>query len=422
MLAALAVVREREADLRLHCIHVNHGIRPRAECLGDADFVRSLCEELRVPCRVVSVPPGKIAAAAKKKGIGIEAAARLYRRREWFREAARLEPVRVLVAHTADDALETALMRILRGAGPAGLAAMPAGKGRILRPLITLSRSDVLGYLAEKKLSWREDSSNADISYLRNRVRQRLIPGLNEHFPRWRTALASLAQTQSLAADFIAGEAQRRIVWGADGDGCRAATLVTDANNFFAQPAIVREEALFLGIDRLLAAVPAVSALSSSVKRINIRRFCEGTTAALDLGPVRLTRDSQRITISPAVKKDTLAFSLAPQLTESGFSLLINAPGLYTLKGVTVNVQERAAETGENGFLAMLPLVIRPSFKEDRVAHHAAGSRCFTAADALGPAAFIGSAGLVRRRDGQAGGTLYAVNISVISSNGGIDV
>jgi tRNA(Ile)-lysidine synthase len=298
MLAALAAVKWRK-DFALHCIHVEHGIRPEAESRGDAAFVRSLCEKLQVPCRVVSIAPGKIAAAAKDRGMGIEAAARHYRHRAWFREAARLEaesgvpaaalPVRVLTAHTADDMRETVLMRLLRGAGPSGLAAMPVSRGRILRPLLSLSRCDVLDYLSEKNISWREDSTNADIRFLRNRVRRCLIPLLEESFPQWRGGIAALAETQSLVADFIQSEAALRVQWQP-----APQSLYTNAGTFFAQPPIIREEALFQGIDQLLPAARA----SHTIKRKNIHRFCEGGITAIDLGPLRLTRDSHRITIS----------------------------------------------------------------------------------------------------------------------------
>ena len=307
MLAALAAVRP--AGLR--CIHVEHGIRPAQESRGDAAFVRSLCEKLQVPCRVVSIAPGKVAAAAKERGMGIEAAARHYRRRAWFREAARLEakrpeakrpeakrpeakrpeaaPVRVLTAHTADDMRETVLMRILRGAGPSGLAAMPHSRGRILRPLISLSRRDVLNYLNEKNISWREDSTNTDTHFLRNRVRRCLIPLLEESFPQWQGGLTALAQTQSLVADFMQREAAQRVQWQP-----ALLSLSTDTETFFAQAPIIREEALFQGIDELLPATRT----SHTIKRKNIRRFCKGGITAIDLGPLRLTKDSRRITIS----------------------------------------------------------------------------------------------------------------------------
>jgi len=306
MLAALAAVRDKgQTALNLRCIHVEHGIRPAEESQGDAAFVRSLCEQFEVPCRVVSIAPGKIAAAAKDRGMGIEAAARHYRHRAWFREAARLEaesgapggaalPARVLTAHTADDMRETVLMRLLRGAGPSGLAAMPVSRGRILRPLISLSRRDALNYLSEKNISWREDSTNSDIRFLRNRVRRRLIPLLEESFPQWRVGVAALGETQSLAADFIQSEAALRVQWQT-----APQSRSTDTQNFFAQPPIIREEALFQGIDQLLPSASAFKrAASQTIKRKNIHRFCEGGITAIDLGSLRLTRDARRITIS----------------------------------------------------------------------------------------------------------------------------
>jgi tRNA(Ile)-lysidine synthase len=394
MLCALAAVREK-FDLR--CIHIEHGIRTEAESRGDAEFVRGLCKELNVPCKIVSIKPGKIAAVAKERGIGIEAAARLFRRRAWFREAKRLEAlpekpkVRILVAHTADDALETTLMRILRGAGPAGLAAMPASRGRIIRPLINLRRSDIIDYLTEKKIPWREDSSNSDIRFLRNRMRHRLIPMLNESFPNWRTALTAFAETQSLAAEFIRNEAKDRVLWQplSDSQG-----LYTDAGVFFTQPVIVREEALFQGIDTLLARLPAwPTAHSQTIKRANIRRFCEGEKKAVDLGHIRLKKDAKRVFIS------------IPAGGEYGFSLLINKPGLYTLKGTAIEACEIPVNGNkeEDAFFALLPLVLRPCFKEDtfKCQEKFAGN-CITAVDMLGAAACICEGKTVRRRDNAA--------------------
>jgi tRNA(Ile)-lysidine synthase len=386
MLCALADVREKAFELR--CIHVEHGIRPEVESRGDAEFVKSLCKELNVPCKVVHVKPGRIAAVAKERGIGVEAAARLFRRRAWFHEAKRLN-ARILVAHTADDALETTLMRILRGAGPSGLAAMPASRGRILRPLISLRRSDVIDYLKEKKIPWREDKTNADIQFLRNRVRLRLIPLLNESFPQWRAALESFAETQSLAADFIQSEAGTRVLWQALG-ASRDPALYTDAGVFFAQPALIREEALFQGIDRLLS-LARVSIPSRTVKRKNIRRFCEGAITAADLGPVRIKKDSQKIILSPA-----------PSPHEYGFSLLINKPGLYTLKGAGLEVCEAKGKEGEGVFFAFLPLALRPGLKEDAVKCFRKPSGEFIAAiDTLGTAACITRDKLLWRRDNQ---------------------
>ena len=100
MLAALCAVTQKE---NIFCLHVDHGLRPAEESSGDAEFVRDFCREAGINCDVVSIPPGKIALFARRRGIGIEAAARFFRRRALFRQAARLgENVVILTAHTKD--------------------------------------------------------------------------------------------------------------------------------------------------------------------------------------------------------------------------------------------------------------------------------------------------------------------------------
>ena len=320
MLTALCAVICKE---RLCCIHVEHGIRQPEESRGDADFVRSYCKKLGIKCRIVSIPQGKIAFSARRKGTGIEAAARFFRRKALFGEALKLgENTRILIAHTKDDLLETALMRVLRGCGPAGLAAMPAEKREnnkeqriILRPLLSVSREDVIGYLKVKGISWREDSTNTDEKLLRNRIRRRLVPLLNETFPSWKTGISNMAETQSFAADFIAAEAKQRIRWEfVDKPLNFHPTLPvpcfsTDEEFFFTQPLIIREEALFLAIDRLLKGKKNIN----SIKRSVVRRFCEGKVNAADLGPVIVKREKGKI-ISSRKQKDFF---------ESGTSLLI---------------------------------------------------------------------------------------------------
>ena len=322
MLTALSIVMRNE---RLYCIHVEHGIRPPEESRGDAFFVRDYCQKLGIECRMVSIPQGKIASFARKKGAGIEAAARFFRRKALFGEASKLgENTRILVAHTKDDLLETALMRVLRGCGPAGLAAMPAEKIEknkkqriILRPLLSVNREDVINYLTAKGIQWREDSTNTDEKFLRNRIRRRLVPLLNETFPSWKTAVSNMAETQSLAADFIAEEAKNRICWELFHEPHEPArtkknkhfVLFTNEENFFAQPLIIREEALFLAIDRFLKGKKNMS----SIKRSVIRQFCSKSAAAADLGVVQVRKEGGKILLSRKRK----------EFFESGVSILI---------------------------------------------------------------------------------------------------
>jgi tRNA(Ile)-lysidine synthase len=351
MLAALAEIR-REKGWALRCLHVEHGIRPAEESRGDAAAVRELCKNLEVPCRVVHIPPGAVAEAARSRRIGIEAAARLFRHAAWNREAVRTGAGRVLVAHTRDDLLETALMRVLRGAGPAGLAAMPRVRGRIVRPLLELSRPQVLAYLEGRGIPFRTDSTNADSAFLRNRIRNRLVPLLDELFPGWRTSLANLGETQHLVAEFLAGEAERRVPWEAapgagGGPGLRERRAYRVSRTaFFSQPEIIREEGVFLAADKIGGGQP---------RRGSVRRFTREGPKALDLGGLRLTAEGDWVTAS----------SLDRGRREEGFSLLIKEPGIYKLKEYALTL--RCLPEGERGcgagvsFRAGLPLVLRPS-------------------------------------------------------------
>jgi tRNA(Ile)-lysidine synthase len=278
----------------LKCLHVEHGLRPAEESRGDADFVFDYCKKNGIECFVVHIKPGKIAAFAKRKGIGIEAAARFFRHKALRLHAEQLgENTAILTGHTKDDLLETALMRVLRGSGPAGLAVMPKKRGRFVRPLLAKTRADVIGYLTAKGISWREDATNTDEMFLRNKVRKRLVPLLDEAFPSWKAGVDAMANTQSLTADFIAEEAKKRIKWAVLPE-----SSFTETKNFFAQPQIIREEAVFQAIDEMLKNKKNFK----SIKRSVIRKFCSGA-AAVDLGAVRVKQEGEKIIVSFAQKE-----------------------------------------------------------------------------------------------------------------------
>jgi tRNA(Ile)-lysidine synthase len=320
MLAALSVLVPKE---RLFCLHVEHGIRPPEESLGDAEFVRDFCEKQKINFRVKSVPPGKVASFARRTGI--EAAARFFRRRALLKEARRIgKKVFILTAHTKDDMLETVLMRVLRGAGPAGLAAMPVKSGQFIRPLLSMNRADVIDYLKEKKVPWREDSTNKDEKFTRNKVRRTLVPLLDESFPDWRKGLSAMAETQSLAAEYFDRKAKQRIKWEQE-----AGDLVTDAEKFFAQDRIIREEAIFRGIDLFPSVRVRGKSRFHSIKRSVVRRFCEGFMKASHLGQLNVSQKDGKVVLS-AKKKD---------FSERGFSLLIKEPGLYNLNNIAIEVR-----------------------------------------------------------------------------------
>jgi tRNA(Ile)-lysidine synthase len=199
LLHALHLLAGRNG-FRLVAAHLDHGLRP--DSARDAAFCRRVCRTLRIPVRVARAD---VRARAAKDGGGIEEAARL--ERHAFLEAVRLREgaAWIVLAHTRDDQAETVLLRLLRGSGSAGLGAMRARAGRILRPMLRVTRQDVLDHLAAHGLAWREDPSNADPAFLRNRVRHELIPYLEGRFnPGVREALARTASVLAEEAELLA--------------------------------------------------------------------------------------------------------------------------------------------------------------------------------------------------------------------------
>jgi len=170
-----------DMDFRLIALHVNHGLSPNADSW--AGFCATICRELGVPLDVVRVD------VPRDTGEGLESAARRARHQALQERSADW----ILLAHHADDQAETVLHNLLRGAGVRGAAAMPPARGRILRPLLGLSRSTLLEYAQAHRLTWIEDESNADCRYTRNYLRREVLPVITSRFPRAGEQLAAAA-------------------------------------------------------------------------------------------------------------------------------------------------------------------------------------------------------------------------------------
>jgi tRNA(Ile)-lysidine synthase len=183
----------------LHAAHLHHGLRG-AEADADLAFARELAARLGLPFHEarVDVPAQALADPASGKAAETteEAARRV--RYGWFRQLmASGEVDAVATAHTLDDQAETVLAKFLRGAWTEGLAGIHPTidfpEGRILRPLLAVSRAEIETYLNALGQSWREDSSNRHLTFTRNRIRHELLPLLEGWNPRLREHLTQMA-------------------------------------------------------------------------------------------------------------------------------------------------------------------------------------------------------------------------------------
>ena len=184
---------------RLKVITIDHGIRSEEESGGDAAFVENFCRGHGIFVRKVLFEKGLVLEEAQKRSLGIEEAARFLRYRA-FDDFAGQEKVDFLcLAHNQNDQMETVLMRFLQGSACEGLGGIPRKRGAIIRPLLDISRSQIEGYLTSLGVSWRTDSTNADSRYTRNKIRNKLVPVLDELFPGWKKSV--LAGSRKARAD-----------------------------------------------------------------------------------------------------------------------------------------------------------------------------------------------------------------------------
>lgn len=180
--AAVAAKQRAGGRGAMRVAHLNHRLRDDSK--ADAQWVAALCRNLNVPCETGTAEIGQLAVA---KGDGLEDAARTARYDFLLRVAEEFGARYVAVAHTANDQVETVLHRILRGTGLAGLAGMPATRPlsaavTIVRPLLAVRRDAVVAYLSTLGQDFREDASNRDPRFTRNRLRHELLPHVRAEY------------------------------------------------------------------------------------------------------------------------------------------------------------------------------------------------------------------------------------------------
>ncbi len=217
LLAGLVELRD-DCRLELHVVHVDHGLRP--ESRGDAEYVRRLCARWNVP---LNVTRANVKELRRTEKLSVEEAARKARHHALLEEAAAYKADAIALGHTADDQIETVLLSLLRGAGLRGLAGMteqsespftlPTGERvPILRPLLAVTRADVIGYLKDRRLRPRQDASNADPEHLRNRVRHELLPLMERIRGGASDAVGRASEDARLALEYV--ESQADGLWG----------------------------------------------------------------------------------------------------------------------------------------------------------------------------------------------------------------
>ena len=186
--------------------HVNHGLRGR-ESDQDERFVRDMAFRLgfMFECRRVDTEDFR-----NRNRLSLEDAGRKLRYEVFSEVMEGTSARRIATAHTLNDQAETVLMRFLRGSGARGLSGISPSDGSLIRPLINVTKDEARRWLESKGVVWREDSSNELNQFLRNRIRNELLPVLETYNPAVQRVLSRTAAVSAAEADFISREAEKK--------------------------------------------------------------------------------------------------------------------------------------------------------------------------------------------------------------------
>jgi tRNA(Ile)-lysidine synthase len=304
-----------DADIGLWVIHVDHGARP--ESAEDAEFVREVSAHYGLECSVrkVVVPP-----SSPQRDLSPEEGLREARYGAFRAELEETGAERLATGHTADDRVETLLLRLITGSGPRGLGAIPPARPPYIRPLIRVWRSEVEAYAPFLPFTPRQDPTNLDTSIPRNRIRHRLLPLLEEEYnPSVRRVLLGEAEMLASLAevvDVLVGEAEREDVERLDD------AIGIDVKGLRSRPLAVRREIIASSLRRL-----GLEPGFDLVEDIRRRLLEISGTARLDLGPeLSARRVYERLVLGPKPAASPLTEMEVPgegtyELPQSGLRL-----------------------------------------------------------------------------------------------------
>lgn len=261
-------------DISLVIAHLDHQMRP--DSARDAEFVRHVAQEQRLPFLIQAID---VPAYIAKQHCSPEEGARAVRYRFLERAAKGLQAQAIALGHTRDDQVETFLMRLIRGAGAAGLSGIPAMRAPFIRPLIDCTRREISACAQERHLAYRQDPTNAQLDFLRNRVRHELLPLLSRYNPRiaetlWRTQ-QRLSQIdrylESLGQDLLEESVVEH----------QAETLLLHKEPFKGQPEVLKLYALRAALRRLRGDLRGIDAIHLEALLAEFERRRSG--AAIEL-------------------------------------------------------------------------------------------------------------------------------------------
>ncbi len=332
--ALLSILQELAPTWRLtlHAAHINHELRGE-ESEEDARFVARLCDRFGIPLHCERVPMEKPGAKAHRSSL--QERAREARYQVLRRLSQALTADRVALGHQADDQAETLLMWMLRGAGTAGLAGIPSIRESLfIRPLLGIAREAILQYLWSREVPFRLDSSNAKPMYMRNRIRQELLPAMRRFNPAVVESLARQAdilREEDAYLHQVACQAMAPLVRHTDRG------ILIDRAGLLALPLTLQRRILRLLLQHLhpRRQGPGFKTIASLLETV----FAGRAGSSFSLQGVRATQeyDVVRLQSNRPAPAATLAGAAPSSMARSGLTLPVPAAIHWPLTGQVIH-------------------------------------------------------------------------------------
>ncbi|MHB9154974.1 MAG: tRNA lysidine(34) synthetase TilS, partial [Endomicrobiales bacterium] len=232
---------KKTLPIELFAVTLDHGLRKEAR--RETRVIRSFGEKLGIPVTARAIPVGRHAAAHK---LSLETAGRLLRYRALAEAARELRCATIATGHTADDNAETVLMWLIRGTGTEGLSGIPLSRPveagvRVVRPLLPVTRPEIMAYAQRQKIPFCIDRSNLSLDFTRNRIRHKVVPLLKEYNPCLVEHLFNLSRIISRENDFISRFVSRALKQSVRR---KENTILLDLNMFFKYNKVIQSRVL----------------------------------------------------------------------------------------------------------------------------------------------------------------------------------
>ncbi len=322
-LLAVLQALANDLDLALHIAHLDHMFRGK-ESADEALFVLELAKKFGIPATIEKFD---VPVYCLERGLSPQEGAREVRYDFLQRVATMIDAVRIATGHTANDQAETFLMRLMRGAGASGLSAIPPSRGNIIRPLIDITREEVLDYLKKTGRAFVTDPSNTKPVYTRNRIRMEVLPVLQGFNPRIVATLAAEAgqlREEDEAVEGYCATLADSILIQKDG------TVFVKRNEFNTLPPAFRRRLLIRAAD--LAGVA-----SSGLSRVQIDETIAFLIAA---------QTGRTMELPPGLKigREYDRFVISNQRRTDDFSRPITIPGVTEISELRMEIETMIAD------------------------------------------------------------------------------